>query len=84
MEHIKSLLAESKLTNKEQAELLELLKLLPQTDLKEIISFLKGHPDWVFKLYHNYRAKVKAVRTADTKLWQEILEEEGKIVKEIK
>lgn len=78
MEQIKSLLAKSNLATEEQNELLAILKLLPTAEINELFNFLNIHPEWIDKLYHNYKQKKAAATTKDYSKWQEIFDEEKK------
>lgn len=76
MEQLESLLEKSNLSDKEQEELLEVLKLVPKAELNELFDFLKVHPEWIVKLYRNYKQKKAISTTKDYGKWQEIFNEE--------
>jgi len=83
MDKIPSLFAKFNLSTDAQNELFKVLKLLPLAELNELCDFLKIHPEWIIKLYDNYQSKKQAADKADSKLWQKILEQEEKMIKEM-
>ena len=57
MGQIKLLLTKSDLSSKQQNELLAILKLLPMAEVDELADFLVSNPEWIVKLYNNYKQK---------------------------
>lgn len=76
MDRIKLLLIKSTLTSEQQSELLAILKLLSAIEVNELSDFLTIHPEWIDKLYHNYKQKKDISTSKDIKKWQEIFDEE--------
>ena len=83
MDKIQALLKKSNLVLEEQNELLAALKLLPSTELNELYNFLKNHPEWVDKLYQNYKQKKSAATLKDNKKWQDIFKKEEEELKKL-
>ena len=76
MDQIKLLLTKSTLTSEQQNELFAILKLLPAIEVSELSDFLTTHPEWIEKLYYNYKQKKDMSVSKDIKKWQEIFDEE--------
>lgn len=76
MDQLKLLLTKSDLTPEEQNELFAILKLLPIVEVNELSDFLVTHPEWIDKLYHNYKQKKEISTSKDIKKWQEIFDDE--------
>ena len=83
MEQIKSLLVKSSLTEIEQREFFEVLKLLSKAELDELLNFLRVHPEWIIKLYRNYKQKKAISATKNYGEWQKIFNEEEKELKKL-
>ena len=76
MGQIKLLLTKSDLSSKQQNELLAILKLLPTVEVNELADFLASNPEWVDKLYYNYKQKKELATSKDSKKWQELFDQE--------
>ena len=78
MSQLESILAKSNLNVREQKELLQVLEHLSAVEIDELLNFLDVHPEWVEKLYYNYKQKKEVVVSGDHKKWQEIFDREKK------
>jgi len=76
MGQIKLLLTKSDLSSKQQNELLAILKLLPMAEVDELADFLVSNPEWIVKLYNNYKQKKELATSKDSKKWQELFDQE--------
>lgn len=83
MNKIQSLLKKSNLNIAEQTELDNVLNLLPVTELNKLCDFLESHPEWVEKLYKNYKQKKIAASSKDLRKWQDIFNQEKEELKKI-
>ena len=73
MDKLKLLFEKSSLNINQQNELLEVLcSLLPEIELSELYEFLSTNPEWVEKLYVNYKSKKNISNSRDPKKWQEV------------
>jgi len=73
---IKKIIAESDLNPEEQKELLSALKPLSGEDMDELAVFLNKYPEWVKKLYENYKDKKAAGSSLDLTKWRAIINKE--------
>lgn len=78
-----NILARSVLNIEEQDELADFLVKAKEEDLKEIVDFLMENPNWIRKIYSNYRAKKEALIKNDRFLWDKILMNEQADLTEI-
>lgn len=76
MDQIELLLTKSELSTNQQNELLAILKLLPTAEVNELGDFLVSNPEWIVKLYNNYKQKKEISASKDSKKWQEIFDQE--------
>ena len=78
-ERLEKILIGSPLDESEVTEFLELLgSMKKKDDQEEVISFLEGHPEWVLKLYRNYKIKQIYFSAKDEKGLQKIFKDEVK------
>lgn len=78
-ERLEKILIGSPLDESEVTEFLELLgSIKKKDDQEEVVSFLEAHPEWVLKLYRNYKIKQIYFSANDEKGLQKIFKDEVK------
>ena len=78
---IHEIIEESSLSLEQKREFSEVFAQTKEESLKPVYTFLKAHPDWVERLFENYRRKKEAVVTGDMSAWQEVIEQEKATLK---
>ena len=78
MNKLKHLLLKSPLSQEERAELYNIFLTFPQENFIELVEFLESNPEWVVRLYNNYKQKESAVKSKNHEDWRLIFEQEKK------
>ena len=73
---IHEIIERSSLSNVEKREFSEVFAQTKEESLKPVYTFLNSRPDWVEKLYDNYRRKKEAVVTGDMSAWEDAIQSE--------
>ena len=83
-EQLKKIIENSDLRGEEAKEFLAILPFIKKKDdLFNLLAFLEAHPEWVLKLYRNYKIKQIYFSTKDEKGLQKIFKDEVKELQDI-
>lgn len=83
LEKLKQIFADSKLSDQEQEELINLFSSAKDGELESVIDLFSENPEWIEKISHNYKTKQQALKKGDTNLWQKIIQQEESQLKKI-
>lgn len=81
--NIIKMLPASGLNPQEQDDITGFLSLAPDAELKPLATLCMEDPAWIKRFYDNYRAKRSAIETESPELWEKILQDEEKFLKEV-
>ena len=80
---VKDLISASSLPFSDQIDLIDLFSKGNDSELELIVELFTENQIWIEKISHNYKWKLKALKTKDAEVWKKIVEEEKKELEEI-
>lgn len=84
LQQIKTILEASPLSPPEQEELTAFFtRSAEDMLLRPIVQLLTHDPDWARRLYDNYKAKQAAVDTDSPEMWEKIIQDEERMLREV-
>lgn len=66
----------------DKAEFSDFLSRAKEDELAPLVQLFEKDASWVTKLFHNYQDKKAAFASRDPKLWEKILDEEERMLRE--
>lgn len=76
------ILPASGLNREEQDDMTAFLSLVSDAELEPLVTLCAEDPAWIKKFYENYRAKRLAIKAESPELWEKILQDEERFLKE--
>lgn len=77
------ILSASGLNREEQDDMTTFLSLVSDADLEPLATLCTEDPAWIKRFYDNYRAKRLAIKAESPDLWEKILQDEERLLKEV-
>ena len=84
LQKIKKLILNVDIPLDEAEELINSLSKISNSELEDVLNLFSGDPSWIKKINNIYKAKKVTFITKNPKIWQQILREEEKLLKEVK
>lgn len=82
LDKLKSMIMQSSLSSDEQRDFIGALSQADDAVLQPIMDLCAEHEEWIERLYKNYKTKKSAQVAQDIKSWENILETEGRMLKD--
>ncbi len=73
---LKEIIKNSSLSLSEQENFLDLFSKAGLKDLSAAVEVFNEKPEWIKKMYDNYKAKKRAIGERNINFWEEILKKE--------
>jgi len=75
-QRIEDIIENSKLTKEEMRDFVDLFAQTKEDALKPVLRLLEKDPQWVERLYTNYKMKEEAVVTGSMEAWYDAIQKE--------